>query len=249
MSRLSLEVVFAILESSEVEHLAILSSLDREFRDLCKDKTLWKRIFNKHSLTMLEENQSTSAWIANFKRSLSSKTLVDDLIYNILPHKCLYVSILDIDLISVDSASIIHIPGATNKDELEGLILQNRLVTKIHPCTLCDFTDDTFAGISGKKKSLYKVAQGEGLYRLSVEKCMSSFHMSIKEFCTVHDWESKVHLNLKLNQEQLCLLLYKLHYHSLLDMSDKTLYETCFSDITSRGFSLATLGSAPVIYS
>ncbi|SHO33350.1 F-box domain [Cedratvirus A11] len=241
MSRLSLEVVFAILENSEVEHLVVLSSVDKEFRDVCESKTLWKRIFRKHCLTMLEENKSTSSWMANFNRSLSSKTSVDNFIYNILPYKCLYVSILDIDLISVDSASIIHIPGATNKDELEGLLIQNRLVTKIHPCTLCDFTHDTFAKISGKKKSLYKVAQGEGLYRLSVEKCMSSFYMSIKEFCTVHDWESKVHLNLKLNQEQLCLLLYKLRYHSLLDLSDKTLFETCFSDITSRGFSLSTV--------
>jgi hypothetical protein len=205
MSKLSLEVMFTILENTELDVLLGLSLVDRQFAHVCKSKDLWKRIFNRHGLVMLKKSKSVSTWTLNFKHSLLCKITADNLIED--P----YYIIQDIDLASVNHASVIHIPGFTNKDKLEGLIIKNRLTTKIHPCTFCEFIGDALVEINGKRKS-----QGEGLYKLYIEKWMNSFSMSIKEFCTLHGRESKEHFYLKLNKEQVSLLLYKLCYYSLL---------------------------------
>ncbi|SOB74219.1 hypothetical protein BQ9231_00336 [Cedratvirus lausannensis] len=220
MDRLSTEVIFAILGKTKVDNLLALSSVDREFRDLCRSKTLWKRIFRKHCLTMLKKSKSTSTWILNFRNSLSSASLTADIIARanstdgILRFKTSTDMIPEVNLSLVGDASMIHIPKVTNKDKLEGLIMRSRLhSTKIFPCPLCQFLyPEAYRRIIGDKGD----GERKPLYRLLLQEKQRAFFMIIRESCPMHQEQYEEHFRQQLTREQVCTLVYKLCYYSLL---------------------------------
>ncbi|SOB74206.1 hypothetical protein BQ9231_00323 [Cedratvirus lausannensis] len=126
MSELSLEVLFAILENVEVKDLLRFSSLCTQYRDVCKSKTLWVKIFNGHGLVILRKSKSLGSWVANFYNSLIAMRMADRFI-----NQRDVFAVRPINLRSIKDVSIIHIPGATDKSELQKCMFLSSFVEKV----------------------------------------------------------------------------------------------------------------------
>ena len=120
MYTLSLQVMFTIVENTQVDSILTLSHVDRESRYACKSENLWKSIFEGHSLTMLEKGKSAGTWILNFRKSLNSAKLVSNIVNDIPTLKVDANIVPNINLNLVKDVSIIHLPGVTDKGKLEG---------------------------------------------------------------------------------------------------------------------------------
>ncbi|SPN79423.1 F-box domain-containing protein [Cedratvirus Zaza IHUMI] len=196
MSKLSLEVLFTIMTTMKAKALLGLSLVDREFRQVCQDKTLWTRIFNKHNLVMLRKSHGIASWVLNFNDSLSSRRLVSKTMENLDKIYSIKKIIDDTSLQEIKDVSIVHVPGVTRKDELETFI--------------------SFHNLFRRKKSAFLASH---VY-LCLEKEEDVYYMTISEdnFCL--EGEDKIqHVKYKLDREQVCLLLYKLSYHRMLSLS------------------------------
>ncbi|SHO33351.1 F-box domain [Cedratvirus A11] len=212
MCKLSLEVMFVIVESVEVDGLFVLSCVDREFRYACESENLWKRIFERHSLTMLEKGKNVGTWILNFRNSLASAKLAKDITNDIPTLKVDANIVPNINLNLVRDVSIIHLPGVTNKDKLEGLIMKNRSPTKVYSCIYCALRDISWDNMKWLQKKAIRLS-----YKLRLLKREESIFMSIGEFCHVHRKVYKEYFCCELTREQVCSLLYKLCYYSLIE--------------------------------
>nr|WIL03136.1 hypothetical protein Cbor_306 [Cedratvirus borely] len=217
MCKLSLEVMFVIVEDVEVDNLFVLSCVDREFRYACESENLWKKIFERHSLTMLEKGKNVGTWILNFRKSLNSAKLARDITNSIPTLKVVANIIPNINLNLVRDAFTIHVPGITNKDKLESLIVKNRLPTKVYFCIYCALRDISWGNMQQEQKKAIRLS-----YKLCLLKREESIFMSIGEFCHVHRKVYKERFCCELTKEQLCSLLYKLCYYSLLDTTKNT---------------------------
>lgn len=195
---LSHEVLFVILEETEkVENLFKISTVCNQFRKTCKDKTLWKRIFNKRDLVMFKKSKSVRSWIFNFRNSLTSKRIIDKYMKRINKVTNLKDVMRPVSLNSVGNASMIHIPELTCEDELEGFIQQDRVFST-------DTTLDKFRGSSG--------------FFLELSKVAGEYHMSIVTGTLPHE-ERTNYIQYKLNKEQVYLFLCKLAYYYLFTES------------------------------
>nr|WIL03342.1 hypothetical protein Cplu_289 [Cedratvirus plubellavi] len=109
---------------------------------------------------------------------------------------------------------MIHIPKVTNKDKLEGLIVRSRLHrTKIFPCPLCQFLyPEAYRRIIGDKGD----GERKPLYKLLSQEKQGAFFMIIRESCPMHQEQYEEHFRQQLTREQVCTLVYKLCYYSLV---------------------------------
>lgn len=188
---LSREVLFVILQEVEVNNLFRLSSVCKEYKGLCGDKGLWKKIFRKHGLTMLKKNKSVCTWISNFTVSSMSKEKINRYMERVNKVRNLENVVMPLELRDVRHASIIHIPKVTNKDELEFLIHQDRIFS---------------ASLSPTKPYSKMFLE---LYKMSGE-----YYMRIKEKGML-DEKIVVYKKYKLSKRQVSYLLYKLAYYCL----------------------------------
>ncbi|SPN79575.1 F-box domain-containing protein [Brazilian cedratvirus IHUMI] len=188
---LSREVLFVILQEVEVNNLYRLSSVCKEYKSLCKDKGLWKRIFSKYGLTMLKKNKSVCTWISNFTVSSASKEKINRYMERVDKVRNLKNVVMPLELRDVRHASVIHIPKVTNKDELEFLIHQDRIFS---------------ASLSPTKPYSKMFLE---LYKMSGE-----YYMRIKEKGML-DEKIVVYKKYKLSKRQVSYLLYKLAYYCL----------------------------------
>ena len=212
MCELSSEVLFTITESTQVDSILTLSHVDREFRYACLDKTLWKAIFAKHDLTMLEEVKSVTSWVFNFQSSLVSKRLIDGLMQKLDKIHTVAEVIGPVELRLIKDTSIIHIPGVTDERELDALICKDRF------CHLGDkngFKEKLFRDVNNKYTldTCVKTAY----IQLHIRKEQQIYYMVISATSVfslgIEDIE---YVNRKLGREQVALLFYKLSYYSLL---------------------------------
>lgn len=201
---LSIEVLFVILEEIKVEDVSKFSSLCTEFRQTCKDKALWRRIFNKHNLVMLKESCSLHSWVLNFQNSLVSKRLVDKVIRGNKEDGSI---IEEVRLQSVVDASLIHVPGVTDEDELEGFLFLAQFNTKN---SLAQVDESIMQGIDNPYKASLVVA-----FYLQVDREGDTYYLSIEQRDIIGQSKKK-YIKRKLDREQLSFLLYKLACHSLL---------------------------------
>nr|WIL03046.1 DNA-directed RNA polymerase subunit [Cedratvirus borely] len=202
MSELSLEVLFAILENVEVKDLLRFSFLCTQYRDVCKSKTLWVKIFNGHGLVILRKSKSLGSWVANFYNSLIAMRMADRFI-----NQRYIFAVGPVNLRSVKDVSIIHIPGVTDKSELQKCMFLSSFVNKVEEYSNPDILENiqTRRNIfSASTIKLYLTRQDD-IYVMSIsERDLMSKHQEIK------------YAKYKLNQEQIRFLLYKLACHSLL---------------------------------
>ncbi|SOB74207.1 hypothetical protein BQ9231_00324 [Cedratvirus lausannensis] len=205
MSELSLEVIFAILESTEVDDLFKLSSVCVQFRQTCKDKVLWKRIFNKHNLVMLKKSRSISTWISNFTLSVMCKERVDKYIQKVDKVRNIETVVLPIQMSKITGASVIHIPKVTNKDDLERFINQAK-ISYLDPLVL---TQRNKKNTKGGFLTMY----------LTISKMAGKYYMFIEEKHMLTDKTKVIYGKYKLNREQLYLLFHKLAHHTLFSES------------------------------
>ncbi|SPN79426.1 F-box domain-containing protein [Cedratvirus Zaza IHUMI] len=212
MSKLSLNVFSCVLQSMQVEELPRLSLVDRECRFACLDKTLWKRIFTKHGLVILEEAKSVTSWVFNFQSSLVSKRLVDDLMEKLDKIHTVAAVIGPVKLRLIKDTSTIHIPGVTDERELDMLICKDRF------CHLGDkngFKDKLFRDVNNKYTLDTRVKSA--YIQLHIRKEQQTYYMVISETSVFSlGIEEIEHVNHKLGREQVTLLFYKLSYYSLL---------------------------------
>ncbi|SPN79577.1 F-box domain-containing protein [Brazilian cedratvirus IHUMI] len=203
---LSREVLFVILQEVEVGNLFGLSLVDRELKQMCADKNLWKKIFAKEGLIMLEQSESLGSWILNYKNSLGSLTKTSTIMratYSIIgsrsPFSFTPAKIVpDIDLNLIGNASMIHVPGVTNEDELQSLLLRRRLCVVDFTCPDCKTSKTNLQPLT-----------------LRLEESRGSFSMDIRESCSKHG-KCKFYFCDDLTKEQVFYLVYKLHYYSLV---------------------------------
>nr|WIL03396.1 DNA-directed RNA polymerase subunit [Cedratvirus plubellavi] len=198
----SLEVVFAILENVEVKDLLRFSSLCTQYRDVCKSKTLWVKIFNGHGLVLLKKSKSLGSWVANFCNSLIAMRMADRFI-----NQRDVFAVRPINLRSIKDVSIIHIPGATDKSELQKCMFLSSFVEKVEEYSNQDILENIQTRRVFLDASIIKLylTREDDIYVMSIsERDLRSKSQEIK------------HAKYKLNQEQIRFLLYKLACHSLL---------------------------------
>ncbi|SPN79582.1 F-box domain-containing protein [Brazilian cedratvirus IHUMI] len=200
---LSPEVLFVILQEMEVENIRRISFVDRGFRDLCKSKVLWQRIFSKHNLVMLKKSCSLRSWLFNFQNSLVSKRLADKVMRE---NKSNSHVMEKVRLESILDVSVIHMPGVTDEDELDSLIS----LAQFNKNPLAHTDKSLMQGIDNPYKGNLVTA-----FYLQVKKEGDSYYFFVQERNIV-DGTKKVYAKSKLEKEQVSLLLYKLAYHSLL---------------------------------
>ncbi|SHO33352.1 F-box domain [Cedratvirus A11] len=198
MSELSLEVIFAILESTEVDDLFKLSSICVQFRQTCKDKVLWKRIFNKHNLVMLKKSRSISTWISNFILSVMCKEKIDKYMQKVDKARNIGTVVMPVQMSEITDASAIHIPKVTNKDDLERFINKAKI----------SYLNPIGTTREHKKSGLTTVY-------LTVSKMAGKYYMFIEEKHMLTDKTKATYGKYKLNREQLYLLFHKLAHHTL----------------------------------
>nr|WIL04932.1 F-box domain-containing protein [Cedratvirus duvanny] len=77
MQELPDEVALMILEKVPIEDLSSFCSTNKQYQNLCFDKHLWYRIFEREGLTLLEEGNDLPSWMAIYYNSLLSKEKAD----------------------------------------------------------------------------------------------------------------------------------------------------------------------------
>ncbi|SPN79419.1 F-box domain-containing protein [Cedratvirus Zaza IHUMI] len=200
MSELSLEVLFAILENVEVKDLLRFSSLCTQYRDVCKSKTLWVKIFNGHGLVILRKSKSLGSWVANFYNSLIAIRMVNE-----FTARPIFV-MAPINLKSIRDVSIIHVPGVTNKDELQKYLFLSSFVDKYQYCdtNILGDIDTERCVCDGQYVKLYLMREGD------------TYLMSISETDRWSESPDKEYAKYRLSEEQARFLLYRLTCHFLL---------------------------------
>jgi hypothetical protein len=213
MDKLSSNIIFCILEEVDVDNVPRLSLVDKEFRQACKSKTLWKRIFSKRGLTVLKKSKSIASWVLNFQNSLVSKRAIDGIMNKLDKIQNLREVIKPTRLKCMIDVSIIHVPGVTKKDELEMFISMDSFLNHKNKNLL---NKEIFREISNKytKRSTYDFSYID----FGLEKKRGIYYMVITELDLRPYSDNIEYARYKLNREQVSLLLYKLSYYSLLSL-------------------------------
>lgn len=204
MTGLSSEVLFVILQEMEVENIRRMSFVDSKVRDLCKSKLLWQKIFSRYGLSILKKSYSLRSWLLNFQNSLVSKRLADKVMRE---NKSNGPVIEKVRLESILDVSVIHVPGVTNKDELDSLISLAQFNKKN---SLVHTDRSIMQGIDNPYNGSLLVA-----FYLRIKREGDGYYLSVKEHIRV-DGSKKIHAKSNLDKGQVSFLLYKLAYHSLL---------------------------------
>lgn len=187
---LSREVLFVIAEETEVEQISNLALVCREFKQVCSDKVLWKKIFTNHALHMLTKSRSVRSWVANFNLSFANKNNVDGYMKRLDEFRNVKEAILPINLCNVPNVSCIHVPKVTSKDELDYLVNKAKILTPA--------LDEIF---------------------LSLDKMAGEYHLKIAKTNILRETSAVIYVKHKLSKEQVSLLLYRLSRCSLFRKS------------------------------
>ena len=67
------EVALSILEEIPVDELGSFCKTNKQYRNLCSDRQLWQRIFQRQGLVLLEEGSDLPSWVAIYRNSLISR--------------------------------------------------------------------------------------------------------------------------------------------------------------------------------
>ncbi|SHO33528.1 F-box domain [Cedratvirus A11] len=77
MQELPDEVSLLVLEKVPIRDLAAFCNSNKQYQNLCSDKYLWRGIFEREGLTLLEQGTDLPSWMSIYRASLLSREKAD----------------------------------------------------------------------------------------------------------------------------------------------------------------------------
>nr|WIL02781.1 DNA-directed RNA polymerase subunit [Cedratvirus borely] len=213
MQELPDEVSLLVLEKVPIRDLSSFCNSNKQYQRLCSDKYLWRGIFEREGLTLLEEGTDLPSWMSIYRASLLSREKADyvlslyekkrrprlDLFQPIPLYKIRHVELLgeaDPDLsalISIDFYS----KQVRDARELEEVSFREDI-------PLVEFT---YLDRDEIPKELY----------LHLSKRGDEFIFSVEDKENESDWERQI------SKEEARDILYRLSYYGLLELDPSIL--------------------------